>query len=136
MDEEYELGFPEGLLVANGMEMDAALRVAQAFRHGEDLRAPLLNSDMSETVERILKRLENHSQYGKPNIEVDRIRDRLTKHLTPIERELNMEFDWQMPAEDRAYHVMQRLLNDRRKLLMAVAEALQTLALVLEAENQ
>ena len=57
------VGFPDGQLMAWGMPQDAALRVAEAFWNGGDMR---LAADMPLTPdqERLIERLEQHSQYG------------------------------------------------------------------------
>lgn len=69
-------------------------------------------------------------------VETSEVRRTLMNSLNPIERELNMEFSDTLMAEQRVTHVMRRLVDDRRRVLTALAEVLQTLALVLEAERQ
>lgn len=67
---------------------------------------------------------------------LSQIRNTLKNHLQPLTRELNISFDPELPIEQQTAHVLRRLADDRSKTLKALAAALQTLALILEMEEQ
>lgn len=62
--DRFEVGFPDGQLIAWGMPADAALRVSTAFSEGKDMRAAA-RMELTPNQERIIEWLETHSQYGK-----------------------------------------------------------------------
>lgn len=61
-----EIGFPEGQLVGNGMPIPLAEKVGDAFRTGKDMRIAA-GCELSPALDRIIDRLENHSQRGRSN---------------------------------------------------------------------
>lgn len=58
-----EVGFPDGQLVGNGMEIQLAQKVSHAFWTGQDMKAAA--GELTPRLERIIERLEGHSQRGK-----------------------------------------------------------------------
>ena len=68
--------------------------------------------------------------------EAQRLRYRLIQQVNSLEPQLNMKLDPEMFVEQRASLILDRLNKDRRQLLLNLAEALRTLALVMEAEQQ
>lgn len=66
----------------------------------------------------------------------DQTREDLQRQLNSLSGQLNLRVDSDLPLEQRASLVLRRLAEDRRHLLTTSAEALRTLALVLEAEQQ
>lgn len=61
-----KIGFPEGQLVANGLGINTAYKVGVAFRAGKDMRAAVGDAELTPVLDRIIDRLEQHSQWGKP----------------------------------------------------------------------
>lgn len=62
------VGFPDGQLIAAGIEEEAAVRIAEAFYNGGDMWAAAADAgveELNETCANIIERLETHSQYGK-----------------------------------------------------------------------
>ena len=59
-----EVGFPDGQLIAWGMDPETASQLALAFRSGKDMRDSV-DHELTPILEDIIERLEQHSQYGK-----------------------------------------------------------------------
>ena len=63
-EEDFEVGFPKGQLIANGMRPMTALIVSEAFHVGGDMREAA-DDQLTVDIAAIITRLETHSQYGK-----------------------------------------------------------------------
>lgn len=60
-----DTGFPASQLLANGLPLETAKKVSDAFWTGKDMRAVLVDADLTPRINSIIERLENHSARGE-----------------------------------------------------------------------
>ncbi len=67
---DFEVGFPDGQYIAHGVDLDAAIELADAFRKNLDpqpIIASIADSEVREVAQRITENLARHSARGRGN---------------------------------------------------------------------
>lgn len=60
-----DIGFPASQLLANGLPLETAKKVSDAFWMGKSIKGLLTDTDLTPPIDSIIERLDNHSARGK-----------------------------------------------------------------------